>query len=222
MRIILKIIDLIKYNMNQLQKNKRIRHGVYNIIGIHTDNISHKAIIKGAGNIKLGNGEIVKDTLLNRFNITNIVHGEVNKCNIIDKYLLSNKKLPVMYISVVYEKPLVRDVLFTIFLYFTITDDIKNEDDLINKEINGLFSVEMMMNKSNVIIDSDISNNGYINDETVIENIKEMIFSSEIKPIIENLIVVKDEERRKRILEMYPGQIKSEPPKISYKFDDLL
>lgn len=212
--------------MSQIQKTKRIRHGVYNVNGIHPDNLSnensHRAIIKGAGNIKLGNGEIVKDTLLNRFNITNVVHGEINKCNIIDKYLLSNKKLPVMYVSVVYEKPLVRDVLFTIFLYFTITDDIKNEDDLINKEINGLFSVEMMMNKSNVIIDSNISNNGYISDEKVIENIKEMIFSSEIKPIIENLIVVKDEERRKRILEMYPGQIKSEPPKISYKFDDLL
>jgi len=219
MRINLKIIDLIKYNI--MSQNKRIRHGVYNVNGIHNEN-SQKAIIKGAGSIKLGNGEIVKDTLINRFNITNIVYGEINKCNIVDKYLLTNKKLPVLYVSVVYEKPLVRDVLFTIFLYFTITDNIKNENELINKEINGSFSVEMIMNKSNTIIDSDISKNGYVNDDKVIENIREMIFSSEIKPIIENLIVIKDEERRKRILDMYPGQIKHEPPKISYKFDDLL
>jgi hypothetical protein len=204
--------------MSQIQKLKRVRHGVYNVNGMN----GQKAIIKGAGNIKLGNGEVVKDTLLNRFNITNVVYGEINKCNIIDKYLLSNKKLPVLYVSVVYEKPLVRDVLFTIFLYFTITDDIKNENELINKEINGLFSVEMMMNKSNTVIESDISKNGYVNDDTVIENIKEMIFSSEIKPIIEGLITIKDEERRKRILDMYPGQIKCEPPKVSYKFDDLL
>lgn len=194
--------------------HKRVKHGVYNINGVS----EQKAIIKGTGNIRLGAGEIVKDTLVNRFNITNVVYGEIYKCNIIDTYLLSNKKLPILYVSVVYEKPLVRDVLFTIFLYFTITDNIKNENELINNEITGLFSVEMMMDKSNNIIESDV----YIDDNTIIENIKKLIFSSEIKLIIEELIIIKDEERRKRILNMYPGQIKCEPPKVSYKFDDLL
>jgi len=206
-----KIIDFINYN---IMNHKRVKHGVYNINGVS----EQKAIIKGTGNIRLGAGEIVKDTLVNRFNITNVVYGEIYKCNIIDTYLLSNKKLPILYVSVVYEKPLVRDVLFTIFLYFTITDNIKNENELINNEITGLFSVEMMMDKSNNIIESDV----YIDDNTIIENIKKLIFSSEIKLIIEELIIIKDEERRKRILNMYPGQIKCEPPKVSYKFDDLL
>ena len=204
--------------MSHLQKTKRIRHGIYNVNGVS----DKKAIIKGVGSIKLGKDDSVKDTFVNRFNITNIVFGEINKCNIIDKYLSSNKKLPILYITVVYEKPLVRDVLFTIFLYFTITDDVKNENELINAELNGTFSIEMIMNNSNIVIDSDISTNGYISDDKVIENIKEMIFSQETKPIIDNLIVSKDKERRERILKMYPGQLKCEPPKISYKFDDLL
>jgi hypothetical protein len=135
---------------------------------------------------------------------------------------MSNKKLPVLYISVVYEKPLVRDVLFTIFLYFTITDDIKKEDELINTNINGNFSVEMIMNKTNIVLDSEISNSGYVSDENVINDIKKMIFSAETTPIIQNLINIKDEERRQRILKMRPGNIICEPPKISYKFDDLL
>ena len=201
---------------------KRTRHGIYNVQGVQSDTSSHRAIIKGAGSIKLGPGEIVKDTLSSKFDITKVVHGEINNCNIVDKYLLSNKKLPVLYVSVVYEKPLVRDVLFTIFLYFTITDDIKNENDLINTEINGQYSVEMIVNKTNVVLDSDINNNGFTNNNEIINDIKKMIFSPETLPIIDNLIKIKDDERRQRILDMCPGQIITEPPKISYKFDDLL
>jgi hypothetical protein len=204
--------------MNNQQQIKKIRHGIYNVNGITGQTVN----IKGAGTIKLGPGDIIKDNLLNKFDIIKNIHGEINKCNIVDTYLMSNKKLPVLYISVVYEKPLVRDVLFTIFLYFTITDDIKKEDELINTNINGNFSVEMIMNKTNIVLDSEISNSGYVSDENVINDIKKMIFSAETTPIIQNLINIKDEERRQRILKMRPGNIICEPPKISYKFDDLL
>lgn len=198
---------------------KRAKRGVYNLLGVGGE---HKIVIKGAGMIRLGNQDSVADEMIERFTISPNVFGEIYKCNIIDAYLMSTKKLPMMYVTVVYEKPLVRSVLFTIFIYFTIKSNITGEKDLIGTEIEGEFTVELILEQQNKILDTEFASNGYPGKTQTINNLKTLVLSSDLQPIIQNIIDKRNEERKNKYFEMFPESNLNAPPKVSYKFDDLL
>ena len=206
---------------NQQKIIKRNKHGVYNLMGITGQD---KVIIKGAGNIKLNNtNDSVADSMIERFNISPDVYGEMYKCNILDKYLMSTKKLPLFYVSVIYEKPLIRSPLFTTFLYFTINDTILNENELIDSEINGKFTVELILDENNIILDSDKSfQSGFPGKDEIYKILKKMVLEEDLQPIIKNLINKKNEDRRNKMKEQYAMPDTYSIPKVSYRFDDLL
>jgi hypothetical protein len=207
---------MTKENINSLVQ-KRIKRGIYNLFGINDE---HKVVIKGSGMIDLGHEESVCDAMIERFTISPNVFGELYKCNIVDSFLMSSKKQPLMYIAVVYEKPLVRSVLFSLFLYFTITSEIKSQDQLVGTELEGSFTIELILDKETKVLDTTFSEKGYPGKAKTIDNLKTMVMSSDLQPIIQNIIKKKNDERREHYLNMFPGGNFSAPPKVTVKLDD--
>jgi len=69
-------------------------------------------------------------------------------CNIVGNYLLKNTKLPIYYVTVLYDKKFVSGYLFTLFLYFTMSDETKKELNhprkYLNKSMRGKFTLELV------------------------------------------------------------------------------
>jgi hypothetical protein len=91
--------------------------------------------------------------------------------NISGSYLISNKKLPVFYFSVLYTKTFVGGCLCNISIYFTIDDEsakkLDNPKKYVGSHINGKFTTEISFPEENNIIEK-------------------------LQPIIENDIMVKN------------------------------
>lgn len=70
------------------------------------------------------------------------------KCNIPGSYLLKNKKLPVCYTSVVYASQLVGGGLFTLYIYFTISEkDLETlvlPQQYVNRQLYGNYTMELV------------------------------------------------------------------------------
>lgn len=116
--------------------------GVYNIKGLRN---TSQAIIIPAGLIELKLSECVSDKRLESVEILKNVFAEIYLCSIVDSFLMTTKKLPIIYTSIFLEKPGRRIYLFKIYLYFTITAEIKKSDDLIDNKLDGIFSIEIVI-----------------------------------------------------------------------------
>lgn len=198
---------------------KRFARGVYNLFGVNNE---HKVVIKAAGMLELGQNDSVADAMIERFTVSPNVFAELYKCNIVDAYLISTKKLPLTYIAVAFEKPLVRSILFSLFLYFTIKTEVTSEKQLIGTELEGEFSIELVIDDNHKVLDTTFAENGYPGRAKTIENLKTMINSPELQPIIQSLIEKKNAERREKFLHMFPEGNYAAPPTPAFKFDDLL
>ena len=78
-----------------------------------------------------------------------------SKSNLTGEYMLTNKKLPVMCASVMYQKPFVTGSLMNLVVYFDITDntrEIKSFNQLLNTELNGTFTTEISIDKEKDIL----------------------------------------------------------------------
>ena len=131
-------------------------HAVFTLNGI---NSSNSIKIVHTDNITLTPEHKVEDVLIERYDIIPHVSGEMFQCNITDVFLMSSKKLPVMYINVIHDKPLKRFLLFRIYLCFTIekdVKDIKNLKQLLDRPIFGKFSLETSIDGQRQEIDADI------------------------------------------------------------------
>lgn len=119
---------------------------------------------KSSANIKYINTidtskEEIRDTFIESFEILKKVHGELYACNITNYFLEKNKKLPVLYINVVYELSALRKVLiYRLYLFFTLsnTNEIKKYEDLLKNDINGKFSLEVMIDNKKTDVDAEI------------------------------------------------------------------
>lgn len=88
----------------------------------------------------------------NILHITNVdaytVVGKMFHCNINGSYLVNAKKLPVFYMSMIYERKFVTGFLFSIFVYFTVDEktlkDITTPNKWINNLLAGTYTVELM------------------------------------------------------------------------------
>lgn len=69
-------------------------------------------------------------------------------CRIIGNYLLSHDKIPVFYMTIIYEKKFITGNLFNYFLYFTMDTEsrkeLKKPKNYINKIVHGKFTLEMV------------------------------------------------------------------------------
>ncbi len=116
--------------------------GIFTAHGIRNEN---KIKLEHIENLTLKPHEYVSDTLINQFKISTGITGDIYKCNITDLFIMSNKKIPISYVNVTYERPLKKFLLFKIGLYFTIESDIKSSNQLLKEQIEGTFSLEILL-----------------------------------------------------------------------------
>jgi hypothetical protein len=90
---------------------------------------------------KIGNNTLLLGTVN-----SNVIIGKYCACNIPGNFLISNTKLPIYYLSIIYNKKFVTGCLFNIFLYFTIDDETKqrlNEPKKYYKALmDGKFTIQ--------------------------------------------------------------------------------
>jgi hypothetical protein len=172
--------------------------GIFNVQGIKNKN---QVIVKHLENMKLKSHEYVPDTLIKSYDIIENVTGEIYTCNITDSFLMKTNKLPLMYVSVIYDIPLRRVLLFRTYLYFTIQSDVKNTNQLLNNPLNGKFSIELSLEGSLKEIDNKIDK--YYGDEVMQEKLSKFTVTDEMKEIVKGMI----DDIHKKIAEQYADEL---------------
>lgn len=200
----------IGYNNTKQIKNT----GVYNIRGVKHES---KAIIKPAGMIELNCTDYVSDKPIDSFKLYDNIFGEVYLCNIVDSFLMSTKKLPIMYLTLFIERPMRRIYLFKLYLYFTITSKIKNGEDLINHELNGKFTVEIVIENNYRELDKKIDK--YPGLRKVSSMFIDLVKTDDMTDFIKSLV---DEENEKLKQEFNSRYGNCTIPKPTISLDDYL
>lgn len=194
---------IIIYQMNGIKDTNKAK---INVIG-HSlgESFEDEEIIidkKNKGSIK----QIMENVYLKMF-----------KCRMTDEFVATQRKLPLLYASIFYERKFVTGYLFSIYVYFEIksnTSQIKSLDSLLKTELEGKYTIEIVMDEKNEVIEID----KYYGNEEMIKNIMEIIETDELKNIIKIELKKRDEERIQRfgnLMEKRPGEPK-------YNFDELL
>jgi len=116
--------------------------GIFTAHGVRDES---KIKLEHIENLSLKPHEYVNDTLIDQFKISNGITGEIYKYNITDLFIMSNNKIPISCINVIYERPLKKFLLFKMDLCFTIKSDIKSSKQLLEEQIEGTFSLEFLL-----------------------------------------------------------------------------
>lgn len=147
---------------------------------------------------KINNPEEVHDTFLEEYTVISHpkVTGQIYACNIVDSYLLSSKKLPILKIDIIYVKKLTSALVLQFVLYFNITEEIKSEEQLIGNAIQGFFSLDIIASTSCNTIDGAMVN--YPGNKKIIEIAKQLTLDDSIIKII-NSFIEKNEAKRKEL-----------------------
>jgi hypothetical protein len=161
--------------------------------------------IEHINNISLKKDQYIEDILVDECKVMKDVYSEVYQCNITDLFLMTSKKLPVFYTSVMYERPFKKVLLFRIYLFFTIESDIKDIDQLLSKQITGKFSFELLINNQKKEIDGDIGI--FPGEKKMKKKILNFTKTNEMKELIKTLM----EEVNDKLREQYKDEI------VSYK-----
>lgn len=157
--------------------------GIFTLSGIRNEN---NVKIKHVTNMNLKTNEHIADTLIEKFDIMKNVRGEIYQCNITDSFLLSSKKLPMSYISVIYEKSLKNILLFRVYLCFTIQSEIKSSKQLLQNKIYGKFDLEIFIENNKKQLDDNITI--YPGDEKMFAKFKNFATDEEMKQLAQGLI----------------------------------
>ena len=139
------------------------------------------------------------------------------RSNINQGYMLNNKKLPIMYASVTYNKPLVTGHLFNIHIMFEITSDtsqIKTVTQLLSTPLTGKYYIEIDIDDKKDTIDI-VEFAGY---KETADNLMAILSSDSMIDIIKQQLKKRDEERIKKWGS--PADYKVSVPK--YNFGDLV
>src|SRR5690606_19995701 len=92
--------------------------------------------------------------------------GKYCACNIPGDFLIKNSRIPVYYLSIIYNRQFITGNLFNIFLYFTIDEETKKRLDKPNKYykalMNGKFSLQFVpvdenfLDKIKIFVERDV------------------------------------------------------------------
>lgn len=189
------------------------QHGLYTLDGVENES---KVIIKPIGMIS--DIETVRDTLIERFEISKNVYGEIFACNILDSFMMTTKKLPMIYANVIYDKTVVRSFLFSIYITFTVDADIKNEKNLIKTKLSGKFGTEICINNKYKELNSENSSLSVFPGIIKIKKLlKKLTQSTELTPIINELIDIINKERVKQFGGIFDGIV----PKVTLSLKNV-
>ena len=169
-------------------------------------------------NVQLQKTEHIPDKLIKKIDIFKGTVAEIYSCNITDSFIMSSKKLPMMYISVIHDKPMRRILLFRVYIYFTIMSDIKSSAQLLNKKINGKFSLEISLEGTTKQLDNQLDK--YPGNNEIYEMLSEFVLAPEMQELCKHSI----SEIDKKLVEEYEKEFEYfKPPTniISLKNYDL-
>ena len=168
--------------------------GIFKLQGITNKN---KIKIKHIDNIQLQQHEHVADTLVKKINIFDNTFAEIYTCNITNSHLLLSKKLPLMYISVIHEKPLRKILLFRVYIFFTISSNIESSQQLLENNHDGKFNMEIAIENNKRQLDDTIDK--YPGDELMYDKLTNFVLANEMQNLCKNLI----DEIDRKILQEY-------------------
>lgn len=139
----------------------------------------------------------IKDTPINKFDITDKIKGQIFACNITDKFLMSNKKLPFLYIKVSYVKnSIVNYPLYLLFVHFNVESNIQTSDDLLNKPVQGTFSSQIMFDKNVEDLDGDLG--VFVGEEDFMRSAIELTKTELMTEIAEGIIKESESKFKER------------------------
>lgn len=150
------------------------------------------------------------------YKINDTIYMRFYYCNIRDSFLLSSRRLPIIYATIMYHTPIITGILFNIFLEFEITTMVKTEKQLINMTLDGKYQLRIILNdKESRVIELD----SFTSNKDMIETIKTLIDTDEMKFIITKLLEDRRKERCERL-----GLIDNtySIPKAKYNFNQLV
>jgi hypothetical protein len=140
------------------------------------------------------------------------------KSNLSDVFLITNKKLPVLYASIMYQRPFTTGFLFNIYVNFEITTDtqkIKDAHDLLNHTFEGRYYVEIEIDeKRNELISLE----KFTSYDEIVKQLITVIKNPAMDGIIQVELKKRDDERIKRLGGMTDYTI----PKPTIIFKDLV
>lgn len=112
--------------------------------------------------------------------------GQIYACAHLDKYLQENNKIPMMYTLATRVETVAKFELFTLYLYFTVDDEVKSRGEFLSRDINGKFSLELSIGDEVTVLDADIQN--YPGNAGMQERMKEFALSDDIKALLPDII----------------------------------
>lgn len=167
--------------------------GIYNVYGIQDES---KIIINQKEVVYPKENETINDIFIKEFPIMENIKGKIYACNITDSLLMTSKTLPLMYITVVYEKRLFTVGLYKMYLSFDITDNIQSEKELLNSPINGKFKFDLILNNKIQTIDNNIP--VFIGNDATYEKFINFTTADAMKDMINVMIIEIDESMREK------------------------
>ena len=200
------------------QDNLKQRNQISGIFTLHGIKNKNQITIEHVQNVQLQKTEHIPDKLIKKIDIFKGTVAEIYSCNITDSFIMSSKKLPMMYISVIHDKPMRRILLFRVYIYFTIMSDIKSSAQLLNKKINGKFSLEISLEGTTKQLDNQLDK--YPGNNEIYEMLSEFVLAPEMQELCKHSI----SEIDKKLVEEYEKEFEYfKPPTniISLKNYDL-
>lgn len=176
-------VIVVVYTMN----NRYI--GIYNVVGNRGTDFQAKIVpIK----VEEYSEELgVKDIVIEEFDVDDNIRCSIARCCITDSFLTSTRVLPMYYITVFYRKAtvLVMD-LFKIFFCFTVHDDVKSANQLLNTMLSGKFHFELRREGFKKQLEKEAFN--YPGEKGIMKMLKEYALSDQMKPVIKLMMKEKD------------------------------
>lgn len=184
----------------------------YNMIfRLKPESKSNSVIIKYLGNLPLSekiNDEIMEcvvdsnDTAgMNTFDIGTgtidgySLYGSFYRCHITESHLLISKKLPVMRLSIEYNKKIVYGKLLDIFIYANIKSSVKSENQLINTPLECSYIKEI----STDIGAQETNMESFTTFKDIIRELRTKMTSQDSLDLFKELLTLREEERRKQL-----------------------
>lgn len=126
-----------------------------------------------------------------------VIVGKYCACNIPGDYLVNNSKIPVYYLSIIYNKQFVTGALFNIFVYFEMSDETKkklNEPKKYYKAfMNGKFTLQVVPS-----------------DDNFMDKVKEYVEKDVLLKYQKEIDDCKEDEEKDKIMEKIINEINGE------------
>lgn len=173
--------------------------GVYTLEGKKGE---HGVNIRPLGTVKLKEGEQIADTKITEYDVMTNVTGNVYACNITNEYVTRSKRLPMLYINIVWTKYLRSTLLCRLYLLFEIQTDVKSSDELLTQVLHGEFYTEIEINRKKKILDIK-GIEKFLGKDEVIKKLSDFTQTEGIKEILKSLINIEEQ----KLAEIHVGEL---------------